>query len=246
MIQHEKHFHLSSVLTILANGQTKKTGISYETKTLKVDQLTEHTFQHITYLQTESFGKVACNGMIVIADGEAIIFDTPNTDEESDELIKWIENELNCTVKAVVATHFHTDCLGGLNAFHARNIPSYAYIKTLELAASNKSPIPQNGFTNPLELSVGNKTVLLDYLGEGHTLDNSIGYFSADKVLFGGCLIKSLGAGKGNLEDANIAEWPETVSKLKAKYAKANTIVPGHGSVGDKALLDFTIALFSK
>ncbi|MBO0321448.1 subclass B1 metallo-beta-lactamase [Muricauda sp. CAU 1633] len=233
------------LLLVLVHCQTQKTPIGYETETLKINQLTEHTFQHITYLQTESFGKVACNGMIVIVDGEAIVFDTPNTDTESEELIQWIENELQCTIKAVVATHFHTDCLGGLNAFHTKNIPSYAYIKTLELAASNKSPIPQNGFTDPLELSIGSETVILDHLGEGHTLDNSIGYFPTDQVLFGGCLIKSLGAGKGNLEDANIAEWPETVSKLKAKYTKASTIIPGHGSVGDKALLDFTIALFS-
>lgn len=242
----KKIFVCPFFLLILVSCRTKKTPFSYESETLKINQLTEHTFQHVTYLQTESFGKVACNGMIVIADGEAIIFDTPNTDTESKELIEWVENELHCTIKAVVATHFHTDCLGGLIAFHNKNIPSYAYLKTLELAASNKSPIPQNGFTNPLELSVGNETVLLDYLGEGHTLDNSIGYFPADKVLFGGCLIKSLGAGKGNLEDANTTAWPETVSKLKSKYSTVNSIIPGHGNVGDKALLDYTITLFSK
>jgi len=242
----KKIFVYPLFLLVLFNCQVKKTPISYETETLKIDQLTEHTFQHVTYLQTESFGKVACNGMIVIDNGEAIVFDTPNTDAESEELIQWIENKLHCTIKAVIATHFHADCLGGLKAFHNRNIPSYAYAKTLELAALNNAPIPQNAFTSTLELSVGNGVVILDYLGEGHTLDNSVGYFPSEQVLFGGCLIKSLGAGKGNLEDANTIAWPNTVSDLKAKFPKAGIVIPGHGNVGDSALLDFTIALFKE
>lgn len=229
---------------VIIGCKVEKTPLSHETETLKILQLTKHTFKHITYLQTESFGKVACNGMIVIDNGEAIVFDTPNTDAESDELIQWIEKKLHCTIKAVIATHFHTDCLGGLDAFHIKNIPSYAYARTLELAALNSAPIPQNGFTGPLELSVGNKKVILDYLGEGHTVDNSIGYFPSEQVLFGGCLIKSLGAGKGNLEDANTTAWPGTVSDLKTKFPKASIIIPGHGNEGDRTLLDFTITLF--
>lgn len=242
----KKNFAYLISLLVLLSCNTRKSPVSYETETLKINQLTEHTFQHITYLQTESFGKVPCNGMIVISDGEAIIFDTPNTDAESEELMQWIQNELKCTIKAVVPTHFHTDCLGGLQAFHNRDIPSYAYSKTLELAALNNTPIPQHGFTNQLELSVGNETVILDYLGEGHTADNSIGYFPLDQVLFGGCLIKSLGAGKGYLGDANIAEWPKTVSKLKSKYPEISVVVPGHGKAGATDLFDFTITLFGE
>ena len=62
----------------------------------------------------------------------------------------------------------------------------------------------------------------------------------------GGCLLKSLGAGKGNLADANIDAWPQTVSKLKVQYPDANIIVPGHGNPGGRDLLDFTITLFKE
>ncbi|MEZ4810600.1 MAG: subclass B1 metallo-beta-lactamase [Allomuricauda sp.] len=237
---------LIGFLLIIFSCKTEKKVGFHETETLKIKQLTDHTFQHITYLQTESFGKVACNGLIVADHGEAIIFDTPNTDMESEELIQWVQKELNCTIKGIVATHFHTDCLGGLNAFHNRNIPSYGHAKTIELARSHDHPVPQNSFTDAAELSVGSKKVILDYVGEGHTQDNSVGYFPSERVLFGGCLIKSIGAGKGNLEDANTVEWPETVSKLKVKYPKATTIIPGHGTPGGPDLLDFTIALFKE
>ena len=32
---------------------------------MQITQVTPNTFQHISYLQTEDFGKVACNGLIV-------------------------------------------------------------------------------------------------------------------------------------------------------------------------------------
>jgi len=240
-----KRFHLYAIFFLVLLGCTsKKTPIRYESDQLVVEQLTKHTFQHITYLNTQDFGKVACNGMIVIDQGEAIIFDTPNTDVESEELIQWVEEELGCTIKGVVATHFHTDCLGGLQAFHKKNIPSYATEKTIELATAKGHPVPQVGFIGTKELNLGDKKVILDYVGEGHTQDNSIGYFPSEEVLFGGCLVKSLGAGKGNLEDANTAAWPQTIQNLKSKYPKASTIIPGHGKPGNADLLDFTAALF--
>ena len=240
----KKSIILIGFFALILSCKTGKKPVTYETETLKIKQLTPHTYQHITYLQTESFGKVACNGLIVANNGEAIIFDTPNTELESEELIQWVQSQLDCQIKGIVATHFHTDCLGGLKAFHNRNIPSYAYTKTIDLASKRDYPIPEHGFTDALELSVGNEKVVLDYLGEGHTQDNSIGYFPREEVLFGGCLIKSIGAGKGNLEDANTSEWSKTVSGLKTKYPKAKTIIPGHGNPGGTDLLDFTITLF--
>ena len=42
--------------------------------------------------ETESFGKVACNGMIVVDDDEAIVFDTPVNNEVSEELLKWLKS----------------------------------------------------------------------------------------------------------------------------------------------------------
>ncbi|MGB4972632.1 MAG: MBL fold metallo-hydrolase, partial [Cyclobacteriaceae bacterium] len=139
---------------------------------LRIEQLTENTFQHITYLKTQDFGNVACNGLIVRDNGEAIIYDTPSDDDSSKELIDWVENTLQCKVVAIVATHFHIDCLGGLNEFHRRNIPSYASNKTITLSRSKNSPVPQNGFDDQLELEVGNKKVVNAFVGEGHTEDN--------------------------------------------------------------------------
>ncbi len=220
----------------------KKT--AYSSETLVLEQLTPHVYQHISYLQTQSFGKVACNGMVVIDKNEAIIFDTPADAATSLELIDWVEKELQCTIKAIIPTHFHIDCLGGLDVFHEKNITSYANNLTINLAEAQRYTLPKNGFENELELTVGNKKVVIAFIGEGHTKDNVVGYVHEEKVLFGGCLVKELGASKGNLVDANVAVWSETMRTIKKKYPETKIVIPGHGAPGDKALLDYTEKLF--
>ncbi len=225
-------------------AQAKKT--FYKSETLTIEKLTEHTLLHMSYLNTNDFGKVACNGMIVIDNGEALIFDTPANDNTSKELIDWVENNLNCKVRGVIVTHFHTDCLGGLAEFHNRQIPSYATNKTIALAKSHNWTLPQNGFDVELVTQVGRKKVLNKYFGEGHTQDNIVSFFATEKVLFGGCLIKAIDAGNGNLEDANVNDWSTTVKKIKNEFPKAKVIIPGHGKTGGQELLDYTIKLFEK
>jgi len=59
----------------------------YESENLSINKISDHVYQHISYLNTESFGKVACNGMVVINGQEALVFDTPSDDASSQELI---------------------------------------------------------------------------------------------------------------------------------------------------------------
>lgn len=220
--------------------------IIYESETLKIEQISPNTFVHISYLNTEDFGKVACNGMIVLNDGEALVFDTPANDEASLELINWLEKDQKAKVTGAVATHFHWDCLGGLGEFHAKRIHSYGSFKTLELAEAAGYPIPENGFKKKMNLKAGNIEVINQFLGEGHTKDNFVAYVPSDKVIFGGCMIKEVGAGNGNLEDANVSAWSSTVSKVKSKFPETKIVIPGHGKIGGTDLLDYTIELFSE
>jgi metallo-beta-lactamase class B len=216
----------------------------YKSKDLIITQISQNSFKHTSYLQTDEFGNVPCNGLIVRNKTETIIFDTPTKDEGSEELIKWIKDSLHCKINAIIPTHFHNDCLGGLKAFHENNIPSYANYKTIELAKENEFEVPQNGFEDSLVLKVGSENIIAKYFGEGHTKDNIIGYFKSEEVMFGGCLIKELNANKGYLGDANVNEWSNTVEKIKKKYPAVKIVVPGHGAHGNKKLLDYTINLF--
>ncbi len=233
---------LSIILTV---GYHSSLAQLYTSETLLIEQISDRAYQHTSFLVTESFGNVPCNGLIVIDAGKAIIFDTPTTQEVSAELIDWVENQLHSTIKAVIPTHFHQDCLAGLDEFHRRQIPSYGHEQTIALAQRNGVSLPRHGFEPDLTLTVGKQEVNVAFVGEGHTRDNVVGYFPVEGVLFGGCLIKEMGAGKGNLEDANVDAWPITIAQLKKRYPAVKVIVPGHGKRGGSELLDYTYALFA-
>ena len=217
----------------------------YRSPDLRINKLSSSVYQHISFLQFES-GPVPCNGMIVISDGKAVIADAPTNNEASRQLIRWITEELNSEVIAVIPTHFHDDCLGGLEAFHNRGINSFANSMTIELAAVNNLPVPKTSISENHELKFGTSMIEVVFAGEGHTRDNVIVHFPDEQVLFGGCLIKSLSAGKGNLTDANVDEWAKTVENIKKSYPDLRIIVPGHGDPGNGELLDYTQKMFSK
>jgi metallo-beta-lactamase class B len=246
MFLHTPVSHLLLILIAFLVTPVKVSGQHFESEDLNVTKIGKNVYQHTSFLQTNDFGKVPCNGMIVADQGEAVVFDTPTDDAASEKLIIWIEKTLKCKVVAVVATHFHEDCVGGLATFHQHKIPSYGSDLTLALTRENNYPVPQKGFNGLIEIPVGKKKAIAEFNGEGHTRDNVIGYFPSEKIMFGGCLIKELKAGKGNLADANVEEWSATVSKVKQKYPDVKVIIPGHGKTGDSSLLDYTIGLFEK
>lgn len=234
-----------SCLTCIAQKRASfKPKVIYKSNDLIITQISENSFEHTTFLQTNDFGNVPCNGLIVRNSHETIVFDTPAYEKDSEALIRWIKDSLHCKINAIIPTHFHNDCLGGLKTFHEQGIPSYAYFKTIDLAKANNFAVPQNSFNDSLILKVGNENITAKYFGEGHTKDNIVGYFPSEQILFGGCLIKEVNATKGYLGDANVEEWSGTVEKIKKGYPRVKLIVPGHGDYGNTKLLDYTIKLF--
>lgn len=223
---------------VRASAQLK----NYASETLKIERITDHVYKHISYLETESYGKVPCNGMIYINGNDVLIFDAPTNNSASAELIEWI-GERN--IKSVLVTHFHIDCLGGLEEFHSNKIESYATNLTIALAKNDSTELPKNGFDKKMEFNIGGSIAVGEFFGQGHTSDNIVGYIPSENALFGGCLIKAMNSGKGNLEDAHTDEWPKTVEKIKNGIDGIKIVVPGHGKHGGIELLDFTIDVFS-
>lgn len=231
---------LLAICCNVVNAQDK----IYESENLVIEQITPNLYLQITYLNTDDWGKVACNGAIYVSNNEAVIFDTPSDSISSIELINYVKNELKSSIKAVVINHFHIDCLGGLKEFHAENIPSYASNKTIALAKDDNQEVPQNGFDKADTLTIGNQKIINTFFGEAHSKGNIISYIPSENALFGGCQVKALGAGKGNLNSANIHEWSNSIENVKKAYPEIQFVVPGHGKVGSIDLLDFTIEMF--
>ncbi|MFL0162353.1 subclass B1 metallo-beta-lactamase [Aquirufa salirivi] len=216
----------------------------YHSEDLWIIQISENAFVHTSFLQTNDFGKVPCNGLVIRDSKEVVVFDTPTNNKSADALIQYIKEKLQCNIIAIIPTHFHDDCLGGLASFHEKKIPSYGNFSTIELTKANQVISPQNGFKDSQNLKFGNTFATVTFFGEGHTKDNVVGYFPKEKILFGGCLIKELEATKGYLGDANVGDWSSTVEKIKQTYPDVRLVIPGHGKTGGRELLDYTIQLF--
>ncbi|GAA4278480.1 subclass B1 metallo-beta-lactamase [Aquimarina mytili] len=211
---------------------------------LKITRISDHSYIHVSSITLESGSIYPCNGFIYLNSNEAYVFDTPANDIATAELIDWLQNDQKITIKGVIFNHFHRDCNEGINVFKDKRIPTIASKKTAKLMKEKKYQEPDSLFKDSLTLTLGNKSIVNAFFGEAHTSDNIISYFPAEQLIYGGCMIKSLNASKGNLADANPSEWSNTVSKIKKTYPSVNIVIPGHGDYGDKALLDYTISLF--
>ncbi|MFT5751764.1 MAG: metallo-beta-lactamase class B [Flavobacteriales bacterium] len=212
-------------------------------KPLEVVKLSDHSYMHICYVKTEKGNFIACNGYIYVDEGEAIIFDTPVNDSISQQLIDFVRNDLKLTIKGVVVNHSHLDAAGGLSAFIKANIPSYASIQTADLLKQD-SLIISHPFKDTQTIQMKGSTIENRYVGEAHVSDNIVSYMPKEHLLFGGCMIKAHGAERGNLEDANLEAWSETVAAVKDYFPEVKIVIPGHGLNGDATLLDYTIELF--
>jgi metallo-beta-lactamase class B len=214
---------------------------------LEIVQVSRNAYIHMSWVTMQPYGRFNCNGLIYINNGEAVFMDTPMNDSVSNVLLDWFEEKFpGVKIKGIIVNHFHDDCLGGLRAFHARGIPSYANSMTNESIKSDSIEKPKNTFEGAQVLPVGKGSVVNKYYGEAHSPDNIVSYIPGEGILFGGCMIKSLNSGRGNLSDANLKQWSETVRKVKRAFPNAYIIIPGHGEPGGRALLDYTIKLFAR
>ncbi|MBN1803806.1 MAG: subclass B1 metallo-beta-lactamase [Sedimentisphaerales bacterium] len=233
-------------VVISAHGESSDSGIRLSDDVV-VERLAEGVWLHTSYYDISGYQNVPANGLIVIDEKEAIMVDLPWTDEQTAVLFKWINDEQNAKVKSVVPTHFHIDCAGGLAEAHRRKAESFALDKTVEILKRTDKAAPKNWFSERLCLGCGSFHVELSYYGAGHTVDNIVAWIPEKKIFFGGCMVKSMRANNlGNIEDADLDEWPGTLKKIKEKYSDAEIVVPGHGRPGGTELIDHTIGLFKR
>ncbi len=210
---------------------------------LEIVKLSDQDFLHKSYLKDGKGGYISCNGFIRLEGDEAFVFDTPLNDSISEQLITYIQKQLQATIKGVMVSHFHKDAAGGVQAFINKDIPSYGSDKTASILAKDSIYL-SNSFSRTDTILLGKKPIYMGYFGAAHTTGNSVGYIPYSKILFGGCMIKPENGTKGNLSDANLEQWSSTVSNVKQAYPEVQLVIPGHGRRGSGALLDYTIDLF--
>lgn len=124
---------------------------------------------------------------------------------------------------------------------------TYTTARTDKLAAKNGNERAKNLLKGDRVFKIGGKTFQTYYPGEGHTTDNIVIWFLQEKILYGGCFIKSTEAtGIGNVSDGNIGEWGASIHRLQRKFKSPNFIIPGHGAWQSLDALEHTLELIAQ
>ncbi|TGK87433.1 subclass B1 metallo-beta-lactamase [Leptospira noumeaensis] len=186
----------------------------------------------------------SANGLVILTNKGAVVVDTPWTESQTEELFSGVKAKFQKEILFLVVTHAHDDRMAGVPLFQIRNIPVYSTSLTAKLAK-------ERGFgkTNPIldiqtRLGAGNQSVEVFFPGHGHSADNIVVWLPETHILFGGCLIKALDAKDlGNVKEADLNEWPNSVKRVLSRYPDAEVVVPGHGDWGKLDLLRHTIRL---
>ncbi len=210
---------------------------------LEFQKLADSAYMYTTY-NTYKGNKISANGIIRLTNAGAIMIDSPWDTTQFQPLLDSIKTKWNQDVVFVIATHWHEDRSGGLEFYAKQGISTYSTRATKNLCRENNKPQAEYTFTADTTFLIGGVTFETYFPGAGHTPDNIIVYFPSERLMAGGCFIKSVEATDlGNLSDANLGMWPIAAKNLKKKYRKVKIVVPGHDKVDGKKALRHTIRL---
>lgn len=212
---------------------------SAEESPVKIVKLAPNVYQHISYLKLKVWGLVPASGLIYVDGKDAYLIDTPWTQSGTEQVVSWIKDN-KLTLKAAVVSHYHQDASGGLEYLNALGVQTYAYDMTNDLLQKQQREQANIGIRESVFSLLDGKLEVF-YPGGGHAQDNIVIWLPGPKVMFGGCFVKSAKSTTlGNLEDASVQQWADSIDRVLLTYPDIETLVPGHGQVGDKTLFEHT------
>lgn len=210
-------------------------------------QLTESVYAHITWINSEKWGRFSNNGAVYIKNGKALLVDTPMDSMQTVQLVEFLRDSMSVKVTHFIPGHYHADCLEGMPYLHSLGVKSIAGSLTIEKCKELNVEVPKVGFTDSLNVDFENAGIVCYYMGGGHTQDNIVVSFKNENVLFGGCFVKSNTSGSlGNLKDAVVDQWLKSMQRAKEKFGGVDIVIPGHGSIDGAEQFDHTLDLLNK
>ena len=164
--------------------------------------------------------------MVNISDDNLLLVDTTDP-EKTKHILQWATKKFNGKKIVAINTHHHSDRTGGNAILFKEGIPVYgsdlaaSLVKEeYEMAPNHLFPINQGKVFN-----FNNKKIMIFYPGPAHTSDNVVVYIPHLKLLFAGCMVVPFKK-VYRVPDANIAAWPDSLTKLK--QFDVEWVIPGH------------------
>lgn len=206
----------------------KNTSAQQVDSSLKISHLSGDFYIFTTYNYYKG-NKIPANGMYIVSNAGAILIDSPWDTTQFQPLLDSIEARHHTKVVLCIATHFHEDRTGGLAYYSQHGISTYTTKHTDELSSKRGMKRATHLLDKDSVFNVGQYSFQTYFPGHGHTADNIVIWFEKEKILYGGCLIKSFADDNlGNLADASTKDYATTISNVMQKCRSPRFVIPGH------------------
>lgn len=210
--------------------------------------IAEGVWVHTTNYTLPGQAPISTNGLVVV-DGDAVtLIDAAWGELATLSLIETVRDATQLPVTRLIVSHHHADRTQGVDAAEREGLEVFTHPDTPTLAARAGWPVPNTSVAalkDPQSRTRVGK-VEIAFPGHGHAPDNLVAYLPDSRILYGGCAVRGGGAETlGNVDDADLDAWAQSLNWVKATYPDTILVVPGHGKGGDLSLLDATIAMIA-
>ena len=210
---------------------------------LRIRHLVDSFYTYVSYGEYNGQNYPA-NAMYMVTDDGVVLFDTPWGEVYYQALLDSIQIRHGKKVVMCISTHYHEDRTGGLTYYNSKGIETYTTWLTDSLSVVNKQNLATHHFTGDTTFTIGGHSFEAFYPGPGHTQDNIVLWFPKQKILYGGCFIKSASeTDLGNIKSANIKEWGNSIRRLQNHIGKPAYIIVGHNDFTNLNSLAHTLEL---
>jgi metallo-beta-lactamase class B len=217
--------------------------VSYGQRALIISHLTGDFYVYTTYNEYKG-SRTPANGLYVLTNEGAIIIDSPWDTTQFQPLLDSIKVKHNKTAVMCIATHFHEDRTGGLEYYKKLGIKTYTTRKTDALSKQHGMKRAEFLIDKDTLFTVGQYTFKTIYPGKGHAPDNIVIWFEKEKIVYGGCLIKSVeDETLGYLGDASVTDYPTTIRNVQAKCKNPRYVIPGHNGWSNPNSVSHTLKM---
>lgn len=237
------HVRLALIALLLAPGLVWSQAVP--TPRIQVTPLADRVYVHTSYGSYQN-SPVPANGLIInTKDGVVLVdtgWDTKASTANTRQLLQWVTDNLHQPVRLCIVTHAHEDRVGGISELRKAGIRVISTPLTAQKSVELGYEAPEGILPTDSTFTIGGVPIRCFFPGEGHTSDNIVVWLPRQRLLHGGCLLKSVAVfGIGNIADANLGEWADSVRRLMKQFGRAKLVVPGHEEWGDARVLEHTV-----
>jgi len=210
---------------------------------LQISHLTGDFYVYKTFHEYNGM-MISANAMYLVTDEGIVMFDCPWDETQFQPLLDSINVKHNKEVIMYFATHSHGDRAGGLDFYRKKGIKTYTIKLTDQILKNKNEKRAEFVISNDTIFKTGKYNFEVYYPGKGHAPDNIVVWFNKEKLLYGGCFIKSTAANDlGYLGDADVKGWEKSIEKVKKKFKKPIFIIPGHEDWSSTDSLNHTLKM---